>query len=34
MEKHEQRVHRLMEAAGTTYTEEAGIRIDDKLTRR
>jgi endonuclease III len=30
MDKHEQRVQRLLEAAGTTYADEAGIRIDDK----
>jgi endonuclease III len=30
MAKHEQRVQRLMEAAGTTYAAEAGIRINDK----
>jgi endonuclease III len=30
MDKHEQRVQRLLEAAGTTYADEAGIRIADK----
>jgi endonuclease III len=30
MGKHEHRVQRLMEAAGTTYADEAGIRINDK----
>jgi len=30
MDKHQQRVQRLLEVAGTTYADEAGIRIDDK----
>jgi endonuclease III len=30
MGKHEREVQRLMEAAGTTYADEAGIRINDK----
>ncbi|MDT5202041.1 MAG: hypothetical protein QOH34_3563 [Mycobacterium sp.] len=30
MDTHKQLVHRLLKAAGTTYAEEAGIRISDK----
>ena len=30
MDKHQQRVQRLLEVAGTTYADEAGIRINDK----
>ncbi|HZC89891.1 MAG TPA: endonuclease [Mycobacterium sp.] len=30
MDTHKQLVRRLLKAAGTTYAEEAGIRIDDK----
>jgi hypothetical protein len=29
MHKHEREVQRLMEPAGTTYADEAGIRIND-----